>query len=137
MKAEDKDNNLSLAEYRNIIRPYLKDMIDNHKEHSKWKIQLAIKINFISCSGTDEFRGMYTQSDNIGVMNGFETNDIIKEIFNSFLKRYQEGLETKMKGSNFVFDLVDLLYYKFHKISLNRGGSNINSPDWIKNKKQQ
>ena len=40
-----------------------------------------------------------------------------------------------MKGSSFVFDSVDLLYYKLHKISLNRGGSCIDSPDWIKNKK--
>ena len=40
-----------------------------------------------------------------------------------------------MKGSNFVFESVDLLYYKLHKISLNRGGSYIDSPDWIKNKK--
>ena len=45
---------------------------------------------------------MYTISDNIKIMNGFETNDIIKEIFNSFHRRYQEGLETKMKGSNCI-----------------------------------
>ena len=31
----DKDNNLSLTEYLNIIRPYLKDMINNHKAHSE------------------------------------------------------------------------------------------------------
>ena len=35
----DKDNDLSLVEYLNIIRPYLRDMIDNHKTHSEWKIQ--------------------------------------------------------------------------------------------------
>ena len=40
-----------------------------------------------------------------------------------------------MKGSEFVFDSVDLLYYKLHKISFNRGGSYTGSPDWIKNKK--
>ena len=39
------------------------------------------------------------------------------------------------EGSNFVFESVDLLYYSLHKISLNRGGSYIDSPDWIKNKK--
>ena len=64
-----------------------------------------------------------------------ETNDIINELFKSFFKRYQEGLETKMKGSNFIFESVELLYYKLHKISLNRGGSYIDSPKWIKNKK--
>ena len=40
-----------------------------------------------------------------------------------------------MRGSEFVFDGVDLLYYELHKISLNRGGSYIDSPEWLKNKK--
>ena len=40
-----------------------------------------------------------------------------------------------MKGSEFEFDGVNLLYYDFNKISLNRGGSYIDSPEWIKNKK--
>ena len=40
-----------------------------------------------------------------------------------------------MKGSEFVYDSVDLLYYKFHRIILNRGGSYIDSPKWLKNKK--
>ena len=40
-----------------------------------------------------------------------------------------------MRGSDFTFDYVQLLYYKCHKINLNRGGSYIDSPDWIKNKK--
>ena len=37
-----------------------------------------------------------------------------------------------MRGTEFVFDYVQLLYYKCHKIKLNRGGSYINSPDFIK-----
>ena len=40
-----------------------------------------------------------------------------------------------MRGSKFLFDSVDLLYYKLHKISLDRGGSYIDSPKWLKNKK--
>ena len=39
------------------------------------------------------------------------------------------------EGSNFVFESVNLLYYSPHKINLNRGGSYVNSPDWIKIKK--
>ena len=39
-----------------------------------------------------------------------------------------------MKGSQLVFESVDLLYYSLHKISLNRGGSHIDSPEWLKNK---
>ena len=40
-----------------------------------------------------------------------------------------------MRGIEFVFDIVDSLYYKIHKISLNRCGSYTNSPKWLKNKK--
>ena len=64
-----------------------------------------------------------------------ETDEIIKKIFKSLLQKYQEGLEESMKGSDFVFDSVNLLLYKLHKISLNRGGSYIDSSEWLKNKK--
>ena len=37
--------------------------------------------------------------------------------------------------SKFVFENVELLHYKLHKISLNRGGSYVDSPEWLKNKK--
>ena len=40
-----------------------------------------------------------------------------------------------MKANEFAFDSVDLLYYKVHKISLNRSRSYIYSPEWLKNKK--
>ena len=40
-----------------------------------------------------------------------------------------------MKSSEFVFDYVKLLYYKCHKVNPNRGGSYIDSLDWILNKK--
>ena len=40
-----------------------------------------------------------------------------------------------MKSSEFVFYYHHLLYYECHKINVNRGGSYIDSPDWMKNKK--
>ena len=40
-----------------------------------------------------------------------------------------------MKGSDFVFDNFHLLYYRCHQINLKRGRSDIDSPEWIKNKK--
>ena len=68
-------------------------------------------------------------------MNGNETSDAINELFKSFFKRYQEGLETKMKRSSFIFETVDSLHYHLHKISLNRAGSYIDSPEWLKAKR--
>ena len=50
------------------------------------------------------------------------------------LQKYREGLEKAMKGREFVFYTVDILYYKFHRISLNRGRSYVGSHKWLKNK---
>ena len=109
----DKDANLALYQYFDKIKPYLKDMIDDYKSKGEWKIQ----------------------SDNVEIMNGTDTSDAINKLINSFMKRYQEGLETKMKGSSYIFESIDFLEYHLHKISLNRGSSYISSPEWIKNKK--
>ena len=92
-------------------------------------------INFISSKDSDETRTMNTISDNIEIMMGSETDEIIAELFESLLQRYQDGLEESMEGSHFVFDSVDALYYNLNKISFNRGGSYINSPEWLKIKK--
>ena len=40
-----------------------------------------------------------------------------------------------MKGSDFIFDSVQMMYYKCHKVNFKHGGSCIDSPDWIKKKK--
>ena len=78
---------------------------------------------------------MHTRSDNKEIMNGSDTNEVIEELFESFLQRYKQNLAEKMKGSEFEFDDVNFLYYDFNKISLNRCGSYIDSPKWLKNKK--
>ena len=52
----DKDNKLALYEYFDIIIPYLKDMIDNYKARGEWKIQLSMRINFVSFTGANEPR---------------------------------------------------------------------------------
>ena len=94
-----------------------------------------MKIDFTSFLDANEIRRMHTKSDNMQIMRGTETNDINNELFESFLKRYQERLKTKMKGSSFIFESVDLLYHQLHKISLKRGGSYIDSPHWIRAKR--
>ena len=61
----DKDSKLSIYEYFDIIRPYLRDMIDNHQARGEWKIQLTMLINFVSFIDANETRVMHTKSDNI------------------------------------------------------------------------
>ena len=42
-----------------------------------------------------------------------------------------------MRGRDFIFDSVQLMYYKYQKVSFSRGGLYVDSPDWIKKKKTQ
>ena len=60
-------------------------------------------------------------------------NDIIKEDFKSFLHNYQEELK-KINGNDFVFESVQLMDYKLHRVRLRRGGSYIKSPKWLLHK---
>ena len=46
-------------------------------------------------------------------MMGSNTNEIIRNLFNSLLRRYQGGLHESMRGSEFVFDFVESLNYIF------------------------
>ena len=109
-------------------------MIDDHKSKDKWKIQLSMRVIFVSFTDVNKTHEMYSKNNNITIMRGVETEDNTNELFDTFRKRYQEGLDTKMRGSSFTFERIDLLEYHLHKISLNRGSSYIKSPKWIKNK---
>ena len=110
-----------------MIKPYLSDLINKHKAHglaryhsgnkswvektsSKSRIQLTMAINFISSEDFDETRTMHTKSNNVEIVIDSDTNEIIKDLFEHFLQKYQEGLEESMKGSKFAYDSVDVLY---------------------------
>ena len=130
------DKLLTIEEYLNLIEQYLIELINDHKNKGEWKIQLTVQINFISLRpGSDETRVMHTRSVNEEFTNGSDTDEIIKELFKSLLQRYQENLQEKMKGSDFVFDGVNYLHYDLNKISISKGGSYIDSPKWLKGKK--
>ena len=62
-------------------------MIHNHKARGEWKIQLTMRITFVSFIDANETREMHTKSDNITIMIGIETEDAINELFNTFRKR--------------------------------------------------
>ena len=99
-----------------MIKLYLSDIINNHKTHglvryhsgkktwveetpSEWKIQVTMAINFISSKDSEETRTIHTESNNVEIMMGSETDEIIEELFKSFFQKYQEGLEESMRGS--------------------------------------
>ena len=106
------DKILTLKEYLAIIEKYLRELIEEYKLKGEWKVQLTIKINFISLKpGSDETCIMYTRSDNVEIMFGDDNDDITEQLFESLLQKYEENL------------------------SINRGGSYIDSPKWLKDKK--
>ena len=128
----DKGKSLSIKEYLNMIKPYLRNIINDHKTRglvryhsgnkawseetsSEWKIQLTMAINFISSKDSNETRTMHTKSNNVEIMIGSETNEIIEDLFESFLQKCQEGLEESMRGSEFAYDSADALYYNLNK----------------------
>ena len=130
------DKILTLKEYIGLTERYVSELINYYKNEGEWKLQLTAEVSFISLKpGSDETRIMHMRNNNEEIMNGSDTDEIIEGLFESFLQKYEENLQEKMKGSDFEFDGVDFLYYDFNKISINRGGSYIDSPKWIKNKK--
>ena len=77
-----------------MIKSYLSDIINNHKTcsleryhsgnktwveetSSKWKVQLTMAINFISSKDSDETRTMHIKSNNVEIMMGNKTDEII------------------------------------------------------------
>ena len=87
-----------------MIKPYLSDIINDHKTHglvryhsgnktwieetpSEWKIQLTMAINFISSIDSDETRTMHTKSNNVEIMMGSGTDEIIEDLFESFFAK--------------------------------------------------
>ena len=66
-------------------------------------------------------------------MRGSNTNEIIRDLFNSILRRYQGGLHQSMRGSEFVFDYVESLNHIFYKVDLKRSESYIET-EWLKDK---
>ena len=107
-------------------------MLNDLKTQREWDIQLTIAISFFSSKVSNKTHTIHSKSDNRDVMISNETS---KELFDSLLQKHQKDLQESVKDSEFVFDSVNLLHYKFHKISLNCGGSYIYSPKWLKSQK--
>ena len=64
----------------------------------------------MSSKDIDEERVMHSKCDSIEIMINDKTDEFIEELFQSILSKFQIGLETLMKASDFIFDFVRLLY---------------------------
>ena len=137
-----------------MIRPYLRDLINEHKptaelnsnntnnsnneknDRAKWKIQLVMQNNFISDKDSKDTRTIYSASKPVESFMGSDTENAIDTLFNTILNRTQQAIKTSNeRGSGFTHEGVPLLYYYFQKIDIKRGESHIMSPYWIVSKK--
>ena len=75
-------------------------------------IQLTIAINFISLKDAEEEHVMHLKSNNIEFMISCNVNNIIDELFKALLSRCQGSLETSIRGSHFIFDSFQSLYFQ-------------------------
>ena len=132
-RSEGNDS-LSFEEYLKNL--YLNDLINDKKDKGEWKLQLTAQINFISQKpGSDETRVMHTRSVCEEFMSGSETEEIAEKLFRSLLQMYQDNLNEKMRGSDFIFNGINYLFHDFNRVSISKGGSYIESPKWLKDKK--
>ena len=69
----------------------------------------------MSSQENDEERVIHSKSDNIKILINDQAGEVTEELFQIFYSRHQIGLETSMKGNDFILDSVYLLYYKYHE----------------------
>ena len=130
------NNSLSFNEYLELIKPYLYDLINVYKAKGEWKLQLSAEISFNSQKpDSNEIRTMYTRSTPEEIIIGSETEEVAENLIMSILQKYQDNLQKKMKGSDFIFSGINSLYYDLNRITISKGGSYIESPKWLQDKK--
>ena len=130
------NNSLSFNEYLELIKPYLYDLINVYKAKGEWKLQLSAEISFVSQKpDSNEIHIMYTRSTPEEIIIGCETEEVAEKLIMQLLQKYQDNLQNKMKGSDFIFKGVNYLYYDLNRINISKGGSYIESPKWLKDKK--
>ena len=84
----DKSKLLSIGEYLAKMEPYLYDLVEGYSYNYSWKIQLNMRVSFISLTDTTIRQTLYSKSDNVEILHAVDTNSVIDELFDTFLKRY-------------------------------------------------
>ena len=85
---------LSVEDYLNKMKPYIKGIINNLEKSGASKIQLTIAIKFFSSEDdSDEARVMHSRSDNIEIMISDKADEVVIKLFDSLKNRHQNNLE--------------------------------------------
>ena len=109
---------------------------NSNNNRAEWKIQLTMQNSCISTKSFEETHTIYTKSEPVEIFMGSDTEDVIDKLFNTLLQRFQRTQETSNeRGSEFLPDSVELLYYHFQRINIRRAESYMMSPDWTLSEK--
>ena len=97
---------------------------NDNNNGAEWKIQLKTHISYISTKNLKDKPTIHPQSKPVEIFVGSKTKDVIGKLFNTLLQRFQKSQETSdEKGSEFIFDSVELLHYHFNGIDIIRAES--------------
>ena len=89
----------------------MRNIIIDLQNFDTWKIQLTIVIN-LSSKDAEEEHLRNLNSNNLKFTSFNDANEVVNELFESLSSKYQDNLETSMKGSDFIFESVQQMYYK-------------------------
>ena len=101
----DRYKNFSPERYLDMIRPYLRDLInyhnptaklnnDNCAERGEWKVQLVIQNNCISVKNFEDIRTINSTSKPVEIFMGSDKKDVIDRLFDTTLGRFQQAIKT-------------------------------------------
>ena len=130
----DRYENLSPKKYLHMIRPYLRDLINDHKptteldtkendsdtKREEWKIQLVMQNNCVSAKNFEETRTIYLASKPVEIFTGSDTDNAIDKLLIKTLQRFEEAIETSKGGNQFIHESVALLYHYFMEIDIKK-----------------
>ena len=108
-------------------------LIDENKVNEQ-KIQLNIGFNMIHMSENRRITH-FSLSDNVICMPSSNTDELLDQLLTSLYEKFQNDLQLTRESSGFAYESVEECNIHFHKIDLQRVGSFIESPPWLKYKK--
>ena len=123
---------ITMKEYLAAIYLHLKKLIDEKQKSTKdeQKIQVRVSVVFIRVNDPFDRYIEYVDSDSLILRRGDDTQVFISNLYDSLLENFEKKKHS-LRGSNLVFDGIELTLVQFIKLKLKRGGSYIPTPDWI------
>ena len=119
-----------LQRTKHHVERVLEEMV---RRGGSWKVQLNVAILFRKRDGSEEYETQIWSSPHT-VMEGTDMEEFLDEMRVYLLRQYEKVINT-MEASDYVFVRIVEMTYHCHRVDLNRGGSYIELPDWVKNKK--